>query len=92
MYLLSPDSVCSVKDVIRKYPTLSKISYFTDWILIMSRIIFISKGSTPSREIVIVIGSPLSPRIRSTDSLRDKPKTGVSSICIIKSPAKTPAL
>ena len=54
--------------------------------------ISISKGSKPSRAIVIVIDSPFSPRIKSTASVRVKPNTGVSSIWIIKSPAKTPAL
>ena len=42
--------------------------------------ISISKGSKPSRAIVIVIDSPFSPRIKSTASVRVKPNTGVSSI------------
>ena len=46
----------------------------------ISLIIVSSKGSKPSREIVIVIGSPLSPLIKSTASFKVNPKTGVSFI------------
>ena len=80
---LIPFSVCSVKEVILRYPMSSNISDLTDWILIMSRIISTSNGSVTSLEIVNLMAVPILPRNNSTASEIVRPKTGVSLIWTI---------